>query len=554
MSQFTPPTGTHWHRHAIIYAVDVGSFRDSNGDGRGDLRGVSESMGYLSRLGVNCLWLLPFFATENRDNGYDITDYYAVDHRFGTMGDFMDLLAEAQLHGIRVLVDMVVNHTSDQHRWFQAARQRPPTAFRDYYIWNDEPPPLDKQRKSIFPDRVPSVWTWDERAGSFYYHQFYPFQPSLNHFNPRVRDEVRHIISFWSRLGVSGFRVDAAPHLINPPLEGGPDDPVDILREYRRHLLAANGNAVLIGEADLTPEKLKPLMGDDVLQLLFNFMLNGHFFLAMARGRASPMVDAIHALPHPADAVWANFLRNLDEVDLERLTPNERNDVMKAFAPDPRMRIFDRGIRRRLAPMLGNDQRRLRLAFAILMALHGPPVIVYGDEIGMGDDQDLPERDAVRTAMQWTAEQNGGFSRVDPEDLKVKVIGEGEFSYEKVNVRDQERRHDSLFNWLAGIIRVRQANVELVTGTPEVMALADDRVLCRLAEGEMGGGVLALHNLSDTPVTVRRSELGERFGGPLRDLLGAKESAQPLGEDDDIALEPYGYRWLRTVDGEARRP
>jgi maltose alpha-D-glucosyltransferase/alpha-amylase len=548
-----PQPRVPWYRHAVIYAIDVGSFRDGDGDGVGDLRGVTQSLSYLQRLGVDCIWLLPFFATEDRDNGYDVRDYYAVDPRFGTFGDFLDLMAEADLRGIRVLIDLVVNHTSDRHPWFQAARSRVATPFVDYYIWNDRPPPLSEQPPSIFPDRVPSVWTWDERRGSFYYHQFYPFQPALNHLNPAVRDEVRRIIAFWLKLGVAGFRLDAASHLIDPPLEGEPSDRLDILREYRRHVVHGNGHAILVGEADLPPDALEPMMGEDRLQLLFNFVLNGHFFLAMARGRAEPLVEGINSLPHPPDVGWANFLRNLDEVDLERLDQGEREEVFAAFAPEPGMRIFNRGIRRRLAPMLDGDRRRLEMAYAILLALPGAPVIVYGDELGMGDDLTLPEREAVRTAMQWEPGPTAGFSPADPERLGVRVIDEGAYAAERVNVRDQERDPDSLVRWLQEAIRVRRATPQLVTGSTRVQAAAGGAVLARVCEGDGAGHVATLHNLSDREVRVARQELIDRRVA-YEVLLADARSPAPDAEADVVRLAPYGYAWLRLqpIDEEGQ--
>jgi maltose alpha-D-glucosyltransferase / alpha-amylase len=541
-----------WYSQAVIYAIDVGSYRDSNADGVGDLAGVRQALPYLQRLGIDCIWLLPFFATENRDNGYDVTDYYAVDPQFGTFGDFGDLVDEAEQRGIRIVIDLVVNHTSDRHPWFQAARSRDASPYRDYYIWNDQPPPLPEQPPSIFPDRVPSVWTWDEQRGSFYYHQFYPFQPALNHLNPDVRDEVRRIIAFWLRLGVAGFRLDAASHLIDPPLDGERADRVEILREYRRHVVKGRGDAILIGEADLPEKDLEPLMGEHALQLLFNFVLNGHAFLAMARGSAEPIVEAIGRLPHPADAGWANFLRNLDEVDLERLTDAEREEVFAAFAPDEGMRIFNRGIRRRLASMLDGDQRRLELAYAILLALPGAPVIVYGDEIGMGDDQSLPEREAVRTAMQWTSGTRAGFTTADTDRRSVKVISGGRFGAERVNVADQENDSGSLLRWLEEAIRVRRATPELVAGGAEVKALGDGAVLARRCELD-GVRVVALHNLAGHQVSLSRDELGLE-AGPVQRLLADGRSPDPTAGKRAVRLAPYGYLWLRMgwSDEEAR--
>ncbi|HEX2189082.1 MAG TPA: alpha-amylase family protein [Longimicrobiaceae bacterium] len=540
-----------WYRNAVVYGVDVGTFLDSDGDGIGDFRGLTRRLDYLQGLGVSCLWLLPFFPSPNRDNGYDVTDYYGVDPRFGDLGDFVELLREAGSRGMRVMIDLVVDHTSDEHPWFRAARSDPSSPYRDYYVWTDEPP-AEPRHRPIFPGVEDSVWTWDDEAGAYYFHSFYRFQPALNHANPAVREEVERIMGFWLQLGVAAFRVDAASHMVEAKGSMRFDgDPHDVLREYRAFAARRRGDVVLMGEADVEAGRLGEFFGrGDELNLLMNFLLNNYTWLALARKEAEPLVRALHLVPHGhGEGQWANFLRNLDEVDLERLTLPEREEVYRAFAPDEDMRIYGRGIRRRLAPMLKGDRKRIELAFSLLFSLPGTPLLVYGDEIGMGEDLALPEREAVRTAMQWSEDRNAGFSTADAERLASPVVQEGRFGYRMVNVAAQERDPGSLLNWMERLVRTRNGCPEWGWGDFRVLETADPAVFAHRCDRGRDA-LVAVHNLGGRPARVTL-ELG---GGAetLVDLLGGEEHRRLRGTDHTLELEPYGYRWFRLGGTRSR--
>ncbi|MBI3967644.1 MAG: alpha-amylase family protein, partial [Chloroflexi bacterium] len=407
-----------WYKNAVFYEVDVEMFYDSNGDGVGDLQGLIRRLDYVVDLGVTCLWLSPFYVSPNRDNGYDIVDYCAVDPRLGTLDDFAALVRAAESRGLRVITDLVVNHTSNQHPWFQSARRDLHSPYREYYVWTKNPPPPDPDLKLLFPGVENTTWCYDEVVDAFYWHRFYHHEPDLNNANPSVREEIQKIMGFWLDRGSSGFRVDAAPFMIRKKgIEGTTlDDPHLILREMRAFLSSRRADAVLMAEADGDPNELAAYFGAaDEMHLLLNFWLDNFAFLALAREQAEPLSNGLRRLPDkPFAGQWANFLRNLDELDLERLTDSERAEVFRAFAAKARMQIYGRGTRRRLAPML-TDRRRLELAFSLLFTLPGSPVVVYGDEIGLGEDLSLEERNSVRTPMQWSAERNAGFSTASSE-------------------------------------------------------------------------------------------------------------------------------------------
>jgi maltose alpha-D-glucosyltransferase/alpha-amylase len=534
-----------WYENSFIYGIDVERFADSDGDGRGDFGGLIERLDYLSDLGVDCLWLLPFYPTPDRDNGYDVTDYCGVDDRVGSFGDFAAFLEAVEDRGIRVLVDLPLNHTSDQHPWFRKAREGH-DRYRDYYVWTDDPESADVGAEQIFPGQERSLWSYDERADAYYFHRFYDFEPELNFANPDVREEARKIMRFWLRLGVDGFRLDAANHMVEPgSVESAePEDPHGVLREFRAFVTERRSDAVLLGEVDEPPDHLSEFFGDgDELHMLFNFLLDNYLFLGLARERPDPIIEGVRLLPPtPPGCQWANFLRNLDELDLERLTEPERRDVFEAFAPEEDKRIFGRGIRRRLAPMLDGDQRRIELSFSLLFSLPGSPVLVYGDEIGMGDDLSLHGRTAVRTPMQWSDESNAGFSDAPPDDLTCPVIDDGEFGYERVNVADQRDDPDSLLGRVRRLVRARQENPEfgsagfdlVETDAPEVM-------VHRCASDE--NAVVAIHNLSDESVEAEFELPGS---SRLVDVF-ENDLYEPVeGGTYEFDVEPYGHRWLRV--------
>jgi maltose alpha-D-glucosyltransferase/alpha-amylase len=545
-----------WYKDAIIYSLDVETFQDSDGDGIGDFRGLTERLDYLSSLGVTCLWLLPFYPSPNRDNGYDVMDYYGVDPRLGTPGDFVEFLRQARERGIRVLVDLVVNHTSDQHPWFQAARKDPKSPYRDFYVWS-ETLPANAREGMVFPGYQDAIWDWDEAAGAYYLHRFYIHQPDLNIANPRVREEICRIMGYWLELGVSGFRLDAAPFLVEMKGSGTPgEDQYAYLREFRDFLSWRRGDAILLAEANVSRGKVAQYFGDDArIHMLFSFLVNQHYFLALARRDAEPLIRGLGLPPDiPPTGQWANFVRNHDELDLGRLTAEERQEVYGQFAPEPRMQLYDRGIRRRLPPMLGNDRRRLELAYSLMLSLPGTPVVRYGEEIGMGDDLSLEERESVRTVMQWSCDGNGGFSAAPPERWARTVIAGGEYGFERVSVEAQQRDPNSLLHWMTRMIHTRKQCPEIGWGEWRILETGDPAVFAMRYDWR-GSGVVVVHNLDDRDATARLALDGP--GGTLRDNLVELVGDNPHGTVDhhrEIPLEPYGYRWFKLGGGGRRVP
>lgn len=538
-----------WYKNAVIYNIDVETFMDSNGDGVGDFNGLTDRIDHLENLGVTCVWLQPFFPTPNRDDGYDITDYYNVAPELGTLGDFAAFTHALKERGIRLILDLVVNHTSDQHPWFKAACADPKSPWRDFYIWSEKKP-ADADRGMVFPGVQKTTWTWNEEAKAFYFHRFYDHQPDLNIANPAVRHEILRIMGFWTALGVSGFRIDAAPFLIELVRH---DDPSDraifaFLREMHDFLSWRCGDAILLAEANVAADRIGDYFGDgDRMHMLFNFLVNQPLFLALARQEAEPLAWAVRSLPTiPGKAQWAQFLRNHDELDLGRLSPTEREEVFRAFGPEPAMQLYERGIRRRLAPMLGNDRRRIEMAHSLIFSLPGTQVIRYGDEIGMGDDLSLKERLAVRTPMQWSDARNGGFSTAPTRRLIRPVIAKGDYAYAKVNVQAQLEDPNSLLNRIARLIRVRRSCPEVGTGRTVALDSGHPAVLAHACIGE-GRSVLALHNLADRPCRVA-PHFGELQFERLIELAG-DERYPPPGKGG-IELGAYGYRWLR-MEGAA---
>jgi maltose alpha-D-glucosyltransferase/alpha-amylase len=538
----------HWYREAVIYCLDIETFADSNGDGIGDIHGLIGRLDYLARLGVTCIWLSPIHPSPGRDDGYDATDFYNVDPRLGTLGDFAELLHQASNRGIRVVIDLVVNHTSDQHPWFVSARSSPDSPFRDWYVWSQDEPP-DRFQGMVFPGEQRETWTYDRKAKAWYYHRFYDFQPDLNFANPAVREEVKKIMAFWLQLGVSGFRMDAVPFIIELTEPGKEKCPMDFpfLNDLRRHAQWRRGDALLLAEANVEPAQLVEYFADEGgsntrIHMLFDFMLNGRFMLALVRQDPESLIDALRDTPQlPAGGQWATFLRNHDEIDLSRLTTEQRDDVFAAFGPDEDMQLYGRGIRRRLAPMLGNDRRRLELAYSLQFTLRGTPVLRYGEEIGMGDDLSQPGRNAIRTPMQWSPSKNGGFSSADK--LIRPVISGGEYGYEKVNVTAQRHDKDSLLGWFERMIRTLRESPEVGAGAcVHIDQKLPPGVLAHCAEGR-SGTMLFLHNLGEEDVTVDLSSLFEQAHDPNQ--VFGDQPYQPVGRLDALELAGYGYRWIR---------
>ncbi|GHJ05971.1 trehalose synthase [Micromonospora humidisoli] len=542
--------GDRWYSEAVVYCLDVDTYADSDGDGVGDFRGLIGRLDYLARLGVTCLWLNPIHPSPNQDDGYDATDFYNVDPRLGTLGDFAELLHQAQNRGIRVIIDLVVNHTSDQHPWFQSARSSPDSPYRDWYVWADHEP-ADRHQGMVFPGEQHETWSYDRTAKAWYYHRFYKFQPDLNIENPKVRAEIKKITSFWLQLGVSGFRMDAVPFIIERTEPGNPDAPkdFDFLTDLRQHVQWRRGDAVLLAEANVEPDQLPVYFGDgsgsgNRIHMLFDFMLNGRLMLALAREDPETIIDALRDTPKlPTGGQWATFLRNHDEIDLSRLTADQRNDVLAKFGPDENMQLYGRGIRRRLAPMLGNDRRHIELAYALQFSLRGTPVLRYGEEIGMGENLALDGRDAIRTPMQWSYKENGGFSTADPEKLIRPVIDQGDFGYQQVNVTAQRRDSTSLLAWFERMIRTLREAPEIGSGsTTHIDVPMPAGVLAHRADGPTGTMVF-LHNLGTEDVEVDLSSVAPEADLPI-DVLTDRGYGD-VGKLDSLKLGGHGYRWIR---------
>jgi maltose alpha-D-glucosyltransferase/alpha-amylase len=537
--------GKYWYKNAVIYSTHVESFMDSDGDGIGDFIGLTRSLDYLAGLGVTCIWLLPFFPSPNRDHGYDIADYLNVDPKYGTLGHFVDFLDVAEERGIRVIIDLVLNHTSVDHPWFREARKDRNSKYRKYYIWLDDKP-ANSHEDVIFGHHQDGNWEYDREAGQYYYHTFYGHQPDLNITNPDVQTEIRYILHFWLKLGISGFRMDAVPHMIrNKGNEKFSGDPYDFLKNTRSFVEDLRKDAILLAEVDTEPEKYEEFFGKgDQVQMLFNFYMNNHIFLALARKVAEPIERALRKLPQTSmKEQMGTFIRNHDELDLERLTDAEREEVYAAFAPSEDMRIYGRGIRRRLAPMLNNERRRMELVYSLLFSLPGSPVMRYGDEIGMGEDLSLPERNSVRTAMQWSHERHGGFSAFDGKKLPLPLIREGEFGSERVNVHDQMRNPQSLLNWFERIIAARKECVEFGWGNWEVIDTNSPAVLAHGCQWKKGYA-FALHNFSDSEVTIELDLVKDKVEH-LIEYFADQEYAPYPGNIKELKLGPYGYRWFR---------
>ncbi|PYI75230.1 MAG: trehalose synthase [Verrucomicrobia bacterium] len=529
-----------WYKNAVIYCLSVGTYMDANGDGIGDFED-------LHGLGITAIWLMPFQPSPGKDDGYDISDYYGVDRRYGTLGDFVEFTHGCRQRGIRVIIDLVVNHTSDQHQWFREARRSKDSQYRDWYVWSDKKP-ANANKGMVFPGVQKSTWTRDKEAGAWYFHRFYDFQPDLNTSNPHVQAEILKIMGFWIQQGVSGFRMDAVPFIIST--KGAkvkkPEEQWDMLRAFREFLQWRQGDCIILAEANVLPETDMEYFGADGerMHMMFNFQVNQNLFYALAAADTRPLIKALKATKaRPATAQWGMFLRNHDELDLGRLEKNQREKIFQAFGPEKNMQLYDRGIRRRLAPMLGGDHRRVELAYSLMFTLPGTPVIRYGDELGMGDNLDLPERNCARTPMQWSAEPHGGFTKSDR--TNNPVIDEGPYGYERINAAIQRRHPDSLLNWTERIVRMRKEVPEIGWGDFAVLNVRDPAVLAMRYDWR-NNSVVFLHNLHDEPREVVLDVGLEDEGRMLVNLLAEDHSKAEDSGKHRIVLEGYGYRWYRV--------
>ena len=524
-----------WYKDAVFYELSVRAFKDSNGDGHGDLKGLTEKLEYLQRLGVDCIWMMPIYPSPLKDDGYDIANYYNIAQTFGTLEDFKNLLNEAHHRGIRVIMDLVLNHTSDEHPWFRAARADRNSPYRDYYVWSDTDQ-LYKDARIIFLDTERSNWSWDEQAGQYFWHRFYSSQPDLNYDNARVQEEMFNIAQFWLELGIDGFRADAVPYLFERDgtnCENLPETH-DYLKRLRAFIDQHYPGRILLCEANQWPEDVRPYFGNgDEFHMGFHFPIMPRIFMSLKKGRADDMIEILNRTPPiPANCQWCTFLRNHDELTLEMVTPEEREWMWAQYAPDPRMKL-NLGIRRRLAPLLDNDRRRIELANSLLFTLPGSPIIYYGDELGMGDNLELPDRNGVRTPMQWDDSPNAGFTTGEP--FTEFVLGELDFHH--INVKSQLADRDSLFHTISKMINVRKQYHVFGRGIMEWVQTANPSlaVYARKDEDDI---LLIINNLSDSPQML---VLPEKYQTPYVDLLANRE--QPIAST--LTLRPYQYLWLK---------
>ena len=524
-----------------MYSLDVKTYQDSNGDGMGDIPGLISRLDHLQDLGITCLWLLPFFPSPLRDNGYDVSDYMNVDPRLGTLDDIDHLIRETDRRGIRVLVDLVINHTSIEHPWFKDARSSRNAKYRDYYVWHDDP---DHHEVEVeFDHAETSVWEYTPETGSYYLHRFYKEQPDLNLSNPAVRQEILRIMEFWVLRGITGFRVDAA-HMITDILEVERTDYGSlhaVFGEMRAHLDSLLPEGVLMGEANVGPDELMQFFnnkeGRPRMHMLFNFIANKYTMLAFARQQGTAIEKGLRSIDHLHAGHWVNFVRHHDELNTDMLTESERREVFAAFAPKENMLALH-GPRRRLPPMLGNDRRRIELMYNLVFSMHGTPLLNYGEEIGMGDDLSLQGRFSVRTPMQWNGSKNAGFSTADREKLYLPVISSGDFAYQKVNVENERNDQGSLLRYMRELIALRKSHPVIGHGKWRMIQTGNDKAVAILHNNDHGA-LLAVHNLSGDPISVR-PQLDLSFNEAKQVWPGADQRIDPL----NFQLTPYASRWI----------
>lgn len=533
-----------WYKDAIFYEVYVRGFFDSNNDGVGDFRGLIQKLDYLEWLGINCIWLLPMYNSPLRDGGYDIADFYTILPEYGTLEDFKEFLDAAHSRGIRVIADLVINHTSDQHPWFQESRSSPASPKRDWYVWSDT---ADKYAdvRIIFSDAEPSNWTWDEQAGAFYWHRFFYHQPDLNYDNPEVHQAVLDIVSFWLDLGIDGFRVDAVPYLYEREgtiCQNLPETHA-FIRKLRKYIDANYSDRLLLAEANEWVDDVVHYFGDgDEFQMCYNFPIMPRLFVALQQEDRRPIAEIIERTPPiPENCQWGIFLRNHDELTLEMVTDEERDYLYEEYAKDPRMRL-NAGIRRRLAPLMSNGRHRIELLHGLLFSLPGSPFLYYGDEIGMGDNIYLGDRDGVRTPMQWSSDRNAGFSRADFQQLYFPVIMDPVYGFQSVNVEAQTRFDSSLLNWVRQMIRLRQEHKIFSRGTIDLIR-PDNRKIFAFTRSFEGETALCVFNLSHNPQPALL-DLADFEGATPVEMIGKTQFPKIEKNPYQLALSPRGFYWF----------
>jgi maltose alpha-D-glucosyltransferase/alpha-amylase len=544
------PPGRHpedrlWYKDAVIYELHVKCFFDSTGDGIGDFPGLIQKLDYLENLGINCIWLLPFYPSPLRDDGYDIADYYGVHAAYGTLAQFQQFVEEAHRRGIRVIIELVVNHTSDQHPWFQRARQAPRgSPEREFYVWSDTDTRYSRAR-IIFLDTEKSNWSWDPVAEAYYWHRFFSHQPDLNYDNPAVREAVLDVLRFWFNLGIDGMRLDAVPYLVEREgtnCENLPETH-EVIREIRRELDRLCPSCMLLAEANQWPEDVRPYFGNgDECHMAFHFPLMPRIFMAIKKGDRFPITEILRHTPEiPYDCQWAIFLRNHDEMTLEMVTDEERDYMYREYAQEPQMRL-NLGIRRRLAPLMNNRRQRIYLINSLLFSFPGTPVIYYGDELGMGDNIFLGDRNGVRTPMQWSGNVNAGFSTADPGMLYAPLITDPVYGYPLVNVEYEERDPESLLKWMRRIIVVRNRHPVFGRGEMTVL-LPENRKILAYLRHDAQEVILCVANLANSPQPVSLS-LADFSGYTPVELFGETPFPPITEAPYFLSLGSYGFYWL----------
>ncbi len=534
-----------WYKNAVIYQVHVRAFYDSNGDGVGDFNGLAQKLDYLRDLGIDAIWLMPFFPSPLRDDGYDISDYTSVHPNYGTLEDFKKFLAAAHDRQIRVIVEMVLNHTSDQHPWFQESRSSKDNPRRDWYVWSDTDTAY-RGARIIFVDTEMSNWAWDPISKSYYWHRFFSHQPDLNYDNPAVREQMWNVMKFWLNLGVDAFRLDAVPYLVereDTSCENLPETHA-IIKELRQKLDQEFPGRMLLAEANQWPADLRPYFGDgDEFNMAFHFPLMPRMFMALKLEDRKPITEILQQTPEiPSTCQWALFLRNHDELTLEMVTDLERDYMYDVYAQSKTMRL-NLGIRRRLAPLLDNDRRRIELMNGMLMSLPGTPIIYYGDEIGMGDNVNLGDRNGVRTPMQWDGGWNGGFSMADPETLYSPLLLNPVYGFQAINVLSQKRSEHSLFSWMEHLIRARKSTPVFGSGSIEFLYPANHRVLAYARQ--LGDEtILVVNNLSASAQAVQL-DLRRYKGNVLIEMFGRNLFPRIGDMQYLLTMGPYQFFWFR---------
>jgi maltose alpha-D-glucosyltransferase/alpha-amylase len=531
-----------WFKNIIIYNLDIEVFKDSNNDGIGDIRGLTEKLGYIDSLGIDVIWLAPFQPTPNKDDGYDVSDYCAIDPRLGTWQDLAELMEKAKQHHLRIIMDLSLNHTSNEHSWFIQSKD-PTSPYRSWYSWSLEKP-SNRTKGMGFPGVEKEIWSWDSSAQAYYYHRFYTFEPDLNTNNPAVQQEVKHIIQFWLDKGMSGFRIDAVPFFVEVPETKGKkfERRQELLIPLRQLVDSLKPNAIFLGEINVPPKEDILYFGEsgERMNMIFNFFVNQYIFYALASENTTSLKDALSRTSiNPPNTVWGQFLRNHDEVDLGKLTKHDKKRVYKEFGPEPYMQLYNRGIRRRLAPMLANRQQ-MELAYSLLFSLPSTPVIRYGDELGMGDDLRLKERLSVRTPMQWNDKKFSGFTNGNSPIRPV--IDSGAYSYRTINVAVESEDKNSLLNWTRQMILLRKSLPEISYGKCEI--LKSDKHVLMMRYVWQGKKIITIHNFSNEPVHVTFNENGRLacLSDSSANLIPSKNNIYSM------RLPALAYKWYKVLN------